>query len=451
MDDLKVADKVDKATPDAQNTLFESSGFMDAESNSLAGTKDAGRVKRAGDAVTDSFIVTLKDQPLGSKPDSANLLGDKVTRVMQKHGIGVGQGAQANNDVLVFKHAITGFAATLTAQQKAALQNDPDVAYIEQNKIVGIAPRNVTPTAKTGSEYPTGVLRIEGDKSPTANTPGGVDVDVAVLDTGINLRHSDLNVVENVSFIPGAATGDDDNGHGSHVGGTIGAKMDGKGVVGVAPGARLWAVKVLDSSGYGTMAQVIAGVDYVTKNADKIEVANMSLGDKEQSQAFNAAIAESVRAGVTHVVAAGNESDNAKDYSPANHPDVITVSALADSDGKGGAAGSRTCDWERDDTLASFSNYGEKITIAAPGACIESAWKASRSNTDTYTSISGTSMASPHVAGAAALLKAKYSFYTPAQVQQSLLSAAKPQNDPVYGFKGDKDAYPEPVLNVKGF
>lgn len=437
----------DKNSNAAASKLLEDSGFLEPESNALTGTKSAAKPRRAGDVVEDHYIVVLKEKPLGKTKDVANAVEDKIAKVMNRNGVLIPRNSP---DTLVFKNAITGFATTLTAQQKMDLQNDPDVAYIEQNKIVGINPRNVTPHAKTGSEYPTGVLRIEGDKSPTASAPGGVDVDIAVIDTGVNLKHSDLNVVDNVSFIPGAATGNDDNGHGSHVGGTIGARRDGKGVIGVAPGARLWAVKVLDSSGYGTMAQVIAGVDYVTKNADKIEVANMSLGDKEQSKAFDEAIAQSVKAGVAHVVAAGNESDDAKNYSPANHPDVLTVSALADSDGKGGAQGGRTCDWERDDVLASFSNYGAKVGIAAPGACIESAWKASRSNTDTYASISGTSMASPHVAGAVGLVRAADKTLSAKQSYQKVLDNAKPQNDPDYGFKGDKDGFAEPVLNVKG-
>ena len=452
MDDFRSSDAVENVSGQSaadSGKLLADSGFMEKESNALTGTKSAGRERKAGEAVEDHYIIVLKDKPLGAAKDPQNLVEDKISKVMTRNGIRPTIGA--TQDTMIFKNAITGFATTLDAKQKQALQNDPDVAFVEQNKVVGLKPRTVMPATKGGGEYPTGVLRIEADKSPTHNTPGGVDVDIAILDTGINLRHSDLNVVQDVSFIPGAATGDDDNGHGSHVGGSAAAKGDGKGVIGVAPGARLWAVKVLDSSGYGTMAQVIAGVDYVTKNADKIEVANMSLGDKEQSEAFNRAISASVAAGVTHIVAAGNESDNAKDYSPANHPDVLTVSALADSDGKGGGLGGRTCDWEKDDVLASFSNYGEKVGIAAPGACINSAWKASRTETDTYVSISGTSMASPHAAGAAGLVKAKLPHYRPHQVYQTLIDNAKAQNDPAYGMKGDKDQFPEPILNVKGF
>ena len=452
MAELRAIDKNDDSKNRASepSALLEDSLFKAPEAQAKEGNEQpVAKPRTAGEIVPDSYIVTLKDKPLGKEKDVNSAVEDVIARVMRRNGVVM---PRTGADTLIFKHAITGFATTLTAQQKADLAKDPEVASIEQNRVVGINPINprVSNGAKNGTEYPSGVLRIEGDKSPTAKA-GPVDVDVAVIDTGVNMRHSELNVVDNVSFIPGAATGDDDNGHGSHVGGTIGARADGKGVIGVAPGARIWAVKVLDSSGYGTMAQVIAGVDYVTKNADKIEVANMSLGDKEQSKAFDEAISNSVAAGVSYAVAAGNESDDAKDYSPANHDKVITVSAVADSDGKGGGVGGRTCEWDRDDYLAGFSNYGPKVEIAAPGSCIESTWKAGRSGTDTYSTISGTSMASPHVAGAMALIKAKHPEYTPDQVYKALLGNAKPQNDPDWGFKGDKDNSPEPMLNVKGF
>lgn len=449
--DKNEENKNGKAEP---NALLAESGFLapDKAEKPQAAAPEVAKPRTAGEIVPDSYIVTLKEKPLGKEKDVNSAVEDVVARVMNRNGVVMPRVPDA--DTLIFKHALTGFATKLTAQQKADLLKDPEVAAIEPNRVVGIAPikpREIAaPTAKNGTEYPYGVLRIEGDKSPTAKA-NPVDVDIAVIDTGVNLRHSELNVVDNVSFIPGAATGDDDNGHGSHVGGTIGAKADGKGVIGVAPGARLWAVKVLDSSGYGTMAQVIAGVDYVTKNADKIEVANMSLGDKEQSKAFDDAISNSVAAGVSYAVAAGNESDDAKDYSPANHDKVMTVSAVADSDGKGGGVGGRTCEWDRDDYLAGFSNYGPKVEIAAPGSCIESTWKAGRSTTDTYSTISGTSMASPHVAGAMGLVKAKNPSFTPDQVYKAILGNAKPQSDPDWGFKGDKDGSAEPMLNVKGF
>lgn len=174
------------------------------------------------------------------------------------------------------------------------------------------------------------------------------------------------------------------------------------GVVGMAPGARLWAVKVLGDNGSGYTSWIIAGIDYVTANAASIEVANMSLGCECSSAAQDTAISNSIAKGVVYVVAAGNNDKNASTFSPANHPDVITVSALVDFDGVAGGLGSPTCRADQDDTLADFSNWGSTVEIAAPGVCVLSTWAGGGYNT-----ISGTSMASPHAAGAAALLAAR--------------------------------------------
>jgi subtilisin family serine protease len=171
----------------------------------------------------------------------------------------------------------------------------------------------------------------------------GGDVDVAIIDTGIDLDHPDLHVVGSTNCTGGVFTtscvagGDDDNGHGSHVAGIVAAKSDGAGVRGVAPGARLWAVKVLDKRGSGLTSWIIAGIDWVTARAATIKVANMSLGwEGTSSTSLNTAIHNSVAAGVTYAVAAGNSSKDAATFNPANHPDVIAVSAIADSDGRCG-------------------------------------------------------------------------------------------------------------------
>ncbi len=240
-----------------------------------------------------------------------------------------------------------------------------------------------------------------------------------MIDTGIDYDHPELDVRSGTNCTGGGpskqscsgtapADGDDDNGHGTHVAGSVAAIDNGAGVVGVAPGARLHAVKVLSSSGSGWTSWIIAGIDYVTKNAATIEVANMSLGGSgtddgkscdATADAQKKAICESVDAGVVYAVAAGNEDKDAAGSTPANHPDVITVSALADFDGQPGALGGPTCRADQDDTLADFSNWGSQVEIAAPGVCILSTVPGG--GYDTY---SGTSMASPHVAGAAALL-----------------------------------------------
>lgn len=299
----------------------------------------------------------------------------------------------------VYRHALKGFSAALPARAVAALERSPQVAWVEVDQEVQLYAQTV----------PTGIQRIFADENPNITNDGSndlrIDVDVAVIDTGIDLDHPDLNVVNSTNCSGGnpfkgscGSGGDDDNGHGTHVAGTIGALNNGHGVVGVAPGARLWAVKVLNKNGSGYLSWIIAGIDYVTANAGEIEVANMSLGGTFNSSAFDSAIATSVAAGVAYAVAAGNSAEDAATHSPANHPDVLTVSALADFDGVPGASGSPTCRDDQDDTLADFSNFGDLIDIAAPGVCILSTVPGG------YDTFSGTSMASPHAAGALALL-----------------------------------------------
>ena len=345
----------------------------------------------------------------------------------------------------VYSFALKGFAANLSPSAVAALKNDPAVEAVEPDY-------QVTAFGSPSQPLPTGINRAEADLSPTAKINGvdeRVNVDIAVIDTGIDLRHADLNVYRSVNMIMPFFSGNDDNGHGTHVAGTTAAKDNGIGVVGMAPGARLWAVKVLDRNGAGSISTVIAGIDYVTSHASEIDVANMSLGCECQSAALDAAISRSVAAGVVYAVAAGNSAKDASTFSPANHSDVITVSAVADFNGQPGGGASPTCRTDVDDTFADFSNFGAPVDIAAPGVCITSTWKGGKYNT-----ISGTSMASPHVAGAAALYIATHGKPTDAAgveaVKAGLIAAATPQAD-LAGFTSDPDAFPEPLLNVGGF
>ncbi|WP_445082616.1 S8 family serine peptidase [Candidatus Nitrosotenuis sp. DW1] len=259
-----------------------------------------------------------------------------------------------------------------------------------------------------------------------------------------------MNIYKQISFVRGTKTANDDNGHGSHVAGIVAAKDDSNGVVGVAPGARLWAVKVLDRNGSGSLSNVIKGIDYVTANAAQIDVANMSLGGEFTSSSLNSALSKSVAAGVTYVVAAGNSAKDAQTFSPANHPDVIAVSAIVDTDGKCGEFGASTS-YGADDTFAIFSNFGSVVDMAAPGVNIYSTYKSG-----TYATLSGTSMASPHVAGAAALFKASNPLATPTDIRNSLLSnGSNPStlcNGNGFGyFNGDKDVIPEPLLYVRNY
>jgi hypothetical protein len=316
------------------------------------------------------------------------------------------------------------------------------VAYVETDEVVSIAAQTL----------PTGIERIFADGNTNIDIDGSddfrVDVDVAVIDTGIDLDHPDLNVVSSTNCSGGSpfkqscgSGGNDDNGHGTHVAGTIGALDNDTGVVGVAPGARLWSVKVLRSDGSGYLSWIIAGIDYVTANADSIEVANMSLGGSFSNQAFDDAIANSVDAGVAYAVAAGNDDNDAAGFSPAKHPDVLTVSALADFDGAAGGLGSPTCRADQDDTLADFSNWGSLVEIAAPGVCILSTWL-----NGGYNTISGTSMASPHAAGALALLASRNNPSNQAGVQA--LYDSLEVNGNLNWTDDSGDGIKEPLLDV---
>ena len=335
----------------------------------------------------------------------------------------------------VYQRALPGFSFEGSADGAARLARDPKVRAVVPDRRVGT-------TAQT---VPTGVRRIDGPLSGTisGNGAGAVDVDIAVIDTGIDLDHPDLNVAGGVNCSTGTSY-DDGNGHGTHVAGTAAAKDDATGVVGVAPGARLWAVRVLDDSGSGSWSSVICGVDWVTAHASDIEVANMSLaGPGSQGScndgALREAICRSVESGVTYVVAAGNSAVDVSGQVPSSFPEVITVSALSDYDGRPGGLAKATCRAGRDDTLADFSNYGAGVDMIAPGVCITSTWKGGGYNTT-----SGTSMASPHVTGAAALYLSDHPGASPAAVA----SALKAAGNLVWNAVGDRDRTKEALLNV---
>jgi subtilisin len=347
------------------------------------------------------------------------------------HGFAVGH---------VYRAALKGFSAEVPVQAIHGLANNPHVAFIDQDLTV----------QAFGQTVPTGVRRIGDLTNPTAAIDGTdtrVNVDVAVIDTGVDLTHPDLNVATGADAgtdCTGVGSYNDDNGHGSHVSGTIGALDNGSGVVGVAPGVRIHPVKVLNSSGSGSWSNVICGIDWVTQHAGTIKVANMSLGGASSESASNCygsslhlAICNSVAAGVTYIVAAGNSAANASGYVPATYDQVITVSALADSDGKPGGLGPATS-YGCDDCFASFSNYGAAVDLAAPGVSIYSTYKGGD-----YATMSGTSMATPHVTGAAALYLATHPGATPAQVQSALETAVEATH-----MAGDPDGIDEGILNV---
>jgi subtilisin len=347
----------------------------------------------------------------------------------------------------VYGHALVGYAARLTPTGLAAVRNDTRVRYVTPDRDVRLA----------AQVLPTGVDRIDGELSSTlaGNGSGSVDVDVAVLDTGVDSDHADLNVAGGVACIQGAGDFEDGNGHGTHVAGTIAAKDDAVGVVGVAPGARIWAARVLNAAGSGSFASLICGIDWATGTrldadlGNDIEVGNMSLSGggsddgncgEDNNDALHAAICRSTDAGITYVVAAGNLARDFRSRVPAAYDEVLTVTALSDFDGQPGVLGSPTCRSDEDDTFANFSNFAtlrddQEHTIAGPGVCILSTWK-----NGSYNTISGTSMSTPHLAGTAALCIADGCGASPSQVIQKLRRDAEGYNergDTGYGFIGD--------------
>jgi subtilisin len=349
----------------------------------------------------------------------------------------------------VYSHALNGYAARISEQGVQRISQDPRVDFVEPDTVQHAFAQNL----------PTGINRIEGELSSTKAGNGlaeTVNADIAVLDTGIQKDHPDLKVAGGYNCTGSDRTNyADGHGHGTHVAGTAAAYDNNVGVVGAAPGARLWAMKVLNDNGSGYASWIICGIEQVTKwksDADPyndIEVANMSLGGSGSDSAcggfdsYHNAICSSTQAGVTYVVAAGNSNKDLKDFRPATYDQVLTVTAEADFNGLPGGGAAATCRSDVDETAANFSNYttvghaDANHTIAAPGVCIKSTWKGSAYNT-----ISGTSMASPHVAGVAALYKANNPLATPTQVMGNLRGdAAKRANDPAvspyYGFTED--------------
>jgi PKD repeat protein len=346
----------------------------------------------------------------------------------------------------IYEHALKGMSALVPPGRLIALQHDPRVAYVVEDL-------ERTVSAQT---IPTGIQRIFADENSAIDIDGSedyaVDVDVAVIDTGIDFQHPELNVLGGINCTLSRTIavceegGDDDHYHGTHVAGTIGAKDNGEGVVGVAPGARLWAVKVLNKRGSGYSSWIIAGIDWVTAHADTIEVANMSLGGAGFSQAEYDAIQGAVNAGVAFAVAAGNEDDDANNYSPGGFDNVLSVSASVDFDGLPGGLGSPTCFTDEDDTLAYFSNWGPEVDIAAPGGCILSTYPLEKGS---YGTISGTSMASPHVAGALALLASADNPNSAADVYNLYEDITSSGN---FNWVDDSgDGIKEPLLDVTSF
>jgi subtilisin len=380
-----------------------------------------------GEKVPNQYIVVLKD---------SNLLSNE--KVKSLAGVAANQGAALRH---IYDNALGGFSIRVPNEKALeAILKIPEVDYVEPDIKVKAFVQSLS----------TGIDRVDADLSSTksGDGSGAVNADIAILDTGIDLSHPDLNIYRQVTFVSGTISGNDDNGHGTAVAGIAAAKDNSDGVVGVAPGARLWSVKVLDSSGNGFISDILEGVDYVTAHADEIDVANLSFGGDGSNTALRTAIINSVSSGVTYAAAAGNDEKDASTVIPASYPEVIAVSAIVDTDGKCGGLSSSTTSGN-DDSFADFSNFGSVVDIAAPGVLIKSTARGS-----SYTnSFSGTSASTPHVTGAAALYNSENPNATPTDIRNALRnSGSSPAtlcNGNGYGyFTGDQDNNSEPLLYI---
>jgi aqualysin 1 len=341
--------------------------------------------KHPGKNIPNSYIVVLDQDPTPdgdeaqAAADADELIAAKTKSGKVKH---------------VYAAALRGFSAELTEEDAIALSEDPRVAYVEEDQPMEIV--------TTQSPVTWGLDRIDESALPLSNsytyTTTGSGVNAYIIDTGIRVTHTQFGGRASVAFDALGGNGIDCNGHGTHVSGTVGGST-----YGVAKSVRLFAVRVLNCSGSGTTSGVIAGVNWVTSHRISPAVANMSLGGGV-STSLDSAVNNSINAGVTYAVAAGNSNTNASNSSPARVSAAITV-------------GSSTIN----DARSSFSNFGSVVDIFAPGSSITSAW----STSDTaFTTISGTSMATPHVAGVAARYLQTHTTASPATVRNAIVAAA---------------------------
>jgi subtilisin family serine protease len=372
-----------------------------------------------------------------------------------------------------YTHAIDGYSAKLSTAALERIEADPRVAYVTQDReeevLLASKPGGGGGTTQPAQTLPTGVNRLDSDiGSPLAGDgTGDVTTDVAVFDSGVQTSHPDLNVVGGVNCLGSIYTGNDgtisdQNGHGTHVAGIIGARDNTVGVVGEVPGARLWSIRVADGAGASTLAKQLCGIDWLTANAASlgIKVVNASMGlfgktddgncGYTAADVLHQAVCKSTAAGLLWVFGAGNTTGDLNYMPGAGYDEVLAVTAIGDSNGKGlpSSTSSATCSLVSgksqssyvDDKFASFSRYAISAadrahTVAAPGICIKSTYKGS-----TYGNNTGTSMATPHATGAAAMCIATLQCTgTPAETIQKLIADAETYTraNPSYGFTGD--------------
>jgi len=359
----------------------------------LSAAVQAAPLQHVQNPIAGQYIVLIKPDQVRGPRDFSAAAQSRPRVAMFAEGRARKHGAQVER---IYENTVRGFSAKMSRRQAERLAADPAILLVEEDQVITI---DVTQSNATW-----GLDRIDQTDLPldTAYTYNGTaaNVHAYVIDTGINFNHAEFGgrAVQGFDSVGDGRNGNDCNGHGTHVAGTIGGN-----VYGVAKGVQLHAVRVLNCNGAGTTSGVIAGVDWVAANHQAPAVANMSLGGG-RSTALDNAVRNAIASGVSFAIAAGNENGNACFTSPARVPEAITVAASG-----------------ANDVRASFSNYGSCVDVFAPGVNITSAWSTANNVTRT---ISGTSMASPHVAGVAARYLAANPDKTPAEVEAVLTNNA---------------------------
>ncbi|MBY6306437.1 S8 family peptidase [Streptomyces clavuligerus] len=359
-------------------------GLLTALPATAAPEPREGRIVDAGaaGAIKNSYIVTLRDGEVRAASAKGRALAKAYGATIKR----------------TYTTALNGYAVQLSEARAKRLAADPAVASVAQDQTVSIQATQSNPPS-------WGLDRIDQkrlplDRSYTYPDGAGEGTTAYIIDTGVRVSHSEFGgrAVDGYDAVDNDNVAQDGNGHGTHVAGTVAGAS-----YGVAKKARIVGVRVLNNSGSGTTAQVVAGVDWVARNAVKPAVANMSLGGGANTT-IDTAVRRAIAAGVTFAVAAGNSNANASGFSPARVGEAITVGSTTSTDAR-----------------SSFSNYGAVLDLFAPGSSIASAWHTGDTATNT---ISGTSMAAPHVAGAAAIYLGSNPSATPAQVSSALVAAS---------------------------